>query len=275
MKIFANHSHIYPDRLAPQWKPNIGTVDNLLKFMDDVGIDKTVAFLHDGGEESFDTVKWYTNRINDTNRLIPFGVINPWKQDACSELKRMYEYGFKGIKMHPCVYKYNVTSEEAYKVYETAQRIGFFIVFHTGVHHYRLKDYQPIIFDQISWDFPELNFSLEHVGGRAFFYEAVAVIQNHSIYNDLSNSKGPEGRIYAGLTDVFRKENAPFYLGSKLVLELRDMIGASYMVFGTDFPHIRAEEAKYAIECIKRLDIEEYEKEAILGKNLKKLLKLI
>ena len=64
MNIFSNHAHVYPDKLAPTWKPILGTIDNLIKFMDEVGIDRTVVFAHDGGEEDFDTVKWIYEKFN-------------------------------------------------------------------------------------------------------------------------------------------------------------------------------------------------------------------
>lgn len=274
MKIFSNHAHVYPDELAPTWKPIIGTVDNLLRFMDEVGIEKTVAFAHDAGNESFDTVSWLWRKTKGTDRIVPFGVVDPWRADAAEQVEKMQEHGFKGIKMHPCVHKFSVVSEEAYKVYESAQRHGFFIVFHTGVHWHRLSDYRPILFDQIAWDFPELRFSLEHVGGRAFFHEAMGVIQNHFVYEDKGRLTNPRGRIFAGITNVFKKEHAPFYLGSDQVLMLRDMIGSRHMIFGTDFPHLTVGDTKTAISCVEALPIEQREKEDILGNNLQRVLGL-
>ncbi len=272
MRIFANHAHVYPDRLAPEWKPIKGTVNNLLRFMDELGIEKTVAFAHDGGEETFDTVGWFANKVKNIDRIVPFGVINPWREDAVADVRRMHEHGFKGIKLHPCVYKFSVVSEESYEVYEVAQEFNLFLVFHTGPHWYKLSHYRPILFDQIAWDFPELRFSMEHVGGRAFFYEAVGVIQNHIVYDNPATFTNPKGRIYAGVTNVFKKEHAPFYLGSDLVLELRNLVMARHMLFGTDFPHLPVKDTQHAIECIERLDVAEEEKEAILGKNLERIL---
>jgi uncharacterized protein len=276
MRIFSNHAHIYSDELAPKWKPILGTVDNLLRFMDEVGIDRTVAFAHDGGDESFDTVKWLSHKIKNIERIIPFGVINPHREDAKEEVIRMHEYGFKGIKMHPCVYKFSVISKEAYRVYEEAQKYNMFLVFHTGPHWYKLDDYRPILFDKIAWDFPELRMSLEHVGGRAFFYEAIGVIQNHFTYknNDNVRLEEPNGRIFAGLANVFKKEHSTFFLGRDRVKELYDLIGSRHMIFGLDFPHMSIEDTKYAINCINEMDIAEEEKKEIFGDNLKRILKL-
>lgn len=274
MNIFSNHAHVYPDKLAPTWKPILGTIDNLIRFMDEVGIDRTVVFAHDGGEEDFDTVKWIYEKSKNNDRIIPFGVINPNRKDAVVQLKRMYEHGFKGIKMHPAVHKFSVISKEAYKVYEMSEKYGLFIVFHTGPHWYKLSHYRPILFDQIGWDFPKLQFSLEHVGGRSFFYEAVGVIQNHFTYDDFGSLKDPKGRIYAGIANVFKKEHALWYLGKELVMELRSLIEARHIIFGLDFPHISVEDTKYAIECIKGLNIAKQDKEAILGGNLERILNL-
>lgn len=276
MKIFSNHAHVYPDELVPKWKPLLGTVDNLLRFMDDVGIERTVTFAHNGGDENFDAIKWLYQISKNNDRIIPFGVINPLKKGAKNEVKRMYEYGFKGIKMHPCVYKFSVTSEEAYMVYEEAEKYNMFLVFHTGPHWYRLNDYRPILFDKVAWDFPNLRLSLEHVGGAAFFYEAIGVIQNHFTYknNDNCRCEEPNGRIFAGLANVFKIQNPNFFLGKERVYELCKLIGARHMIFGLDFPHLSVEETKYAINCIKEMKITESEKEDILGGNLKRVLQI-
>ena len=57
--------------------------------------------------------------------------------------------------------------------------MGPHIVFHSGVHHYRIANYRVLKFDEIAHQFPRLRFTLEHVGGYSFFNEALAVIVNN------------------------------------------------------------------------------------------------
>lgn len=69
--------------------------------------------------------------------------------------------------------------DKACKVYSAAQENGLFLSFHTGLHWYRIADYQPLLFDEVAWNFPRLKFSMEHVGGYHFFRDALAVICNN------------------------------------------------------------------------------------------------
>lgn len=77
------------------------------------------------------------------------------------------------------------------------------ISFHTGVHRARISESHLLLFDEVAFNFKNLKFSMEHVGGYSFFYEAVAVMTN--------NPKN----TYAGLTSVFdRGTNRCWYLGN-------------------------------------------------------------
>lgn len=59
--------------------------------------------------------------------------------------------------------------DKACEVYSAAQENGLFLSFHTGLHWHRIADYQPLLFDEVAWNFPRLKFSMEHVGGYHFF----------------------------------------------------------------------------------------------------------
>ena len=74
--IFANHAHVFPKEIRPE-----GSVDSLLRFMDECGIDKAVAFapfddrFHEGGFEGSQNV-WLANEIKGQDRLVGFGTID-------------------------------------------------------------------------------------------------------------------------------------------------------------------------------------------------------
>ena len=44
--------------------------------------------------------------------------------------------------------------DKACEVYSAAQENGLFLSFHTGLHWHRIADYQPLLFDEVAWNFP-------------------------------------------------------------------------------------------------------------------------
>ena len=81
MRIFANHAHVFPRAVRED-----GTVDALLRVMDDCGIEKAVAFatfpsfLGPGDEEPNRALG---ARIASEDRLTGFGVIG-FRVSSCT-----------------------------------------------------------------------------------------------------------------------------------------------------------------------------------------------
>ena len=87
MRIFANHAHVFPRAVRED-----GTVDALLRVMDDCGIEKAVAFatfpsfLGPGDEEPNRALG---ARIASEDRLTGFGVIDFEKGDLRGQVDRI------------------------------------------------------------------------------------------------------------------------------------------------------------------------------------------
>ena len=285
MRIFANHAHVFPRAVRED-----GTVDALLRVMDDCGIEKAVAFatfpsfLGPGDEEPNRALG---ARIASEERLTGFGVIDFTRSDLEEQVEAIAALGFPGIKLHPesdvavarrqrvlvsiqndrpAFQRVRVDGEPACRVYAAAERLGLFLSFHTGIHWHRIADYNLLLFDEVAYRFPALRFSLEHVGGYCFFHEAVAVMQN--------NRKSPP-RIYAGLTSVFdRDANRFWYQSDERIRELLWQTGEDASIFGLDFPYNGAEKIRAAIDHICALEISDEAKEKLLGGNLRRVLGL-
>lgn len=264
--IYANHAHVFPKELK-----EIGTVDRLLCFLDECGIDRAVAFapFQDRFNEAGRTEnvnEWLAKEIKNQDRLDGFGTIDFESGDLKGQVDRIQQLGFKGIKMHPPYQEFVIDGPEAFEVYERAQELGLFISFHSGMHWHRLRDNRVILFDEVAWNFPKLKFSLEHIGGYHFFKEALAVMCN--------NSRREEDCVFAGWTSVGNRKGK----GDEWALtdeELEIVIaqtGEDRSIFGIDFPYSKPEHIIDDIARIKRLDISEECKEKILGKTLDKLL---
>jgi len=119
------------------------------------------------------------------------------------------------------------------------------------------------LFDEVAFNFPKLKFSLEHVGGYSFFKDAVGVIMNNR-----------KGNIYAGLTSVFDKRTDPhWYLSSVQLMELAELIGDSFMIFGLDFPYKQADDIQEAIDLLENIGFSDEALNRILGGNMEEIVK--
>lgn len=261
--IFSNHAHIFPKELRPD-----GSVDSLMKFLDECEIDKTVAFapfsdrFHEGGFEGSPNT-WLAGQIKGNDRLVGFGTVD-FTQNLRDEVDRIADLGFKGIKLHPPYQEFVIDGPEAFQVYERAQELGLFVSFHSGMHWHRLRENRVILFDEVAWNFPDLKFSMEHIGGYHFFREALAVMCNNS-------RRG--GNVFAGWTSVTYKKGDAWALTDEELETVIYQTGENNSIFGLDFPYAKPDKIKADIERIKKLDISEECKEKILGKTLENVLK--
>ena len=267
MKIFANHAHVFPASLRPE-----GTIDRLLTLLDACGIEKAVCFAPFPHELETHN-QWLAKELRGRERLVGFGTLDLRRDDQREQVRRVVDLGLRGLKLHPNAQQFDLLGREAMLAYEAAQEAGLFISFHSGVHHYRIEHYKVLKFDEIAWRFPDLRFSMEHVGGWAFFQDAVAVICNNIPFPAVA---GRKCRVYGGLTSVFTPDYIRmWYMPPERMMELVRQVGAAQLIFGLDFPYNLEENTKTALKAIVKLPISDNEREAILGNNLRQLLGLL
>lgn len=265
--IFANHAHVFPKEIRPE-----GTVEKLLELMDECGIDMAVCYppFHDRYREAGftdDPNEWLAKEIEGNKRLVAFGNIDFEKGNLRQQVYRLAALGFKGIKMHPPYQEFVIDGPEAFEVYEAAQEKGLFISFHSGMHWHRLRDNRVILFDEVAWNFPNLKFSMEHIGGYHFYREALAVMCNNSRNGN---------SVYAGWTSVglHKGKDSVWALTDEELERVIHQTGEDRSIFGLDFPYNNADVIKADIARIKSLDISEGCKEKILGINLMNALNM-
>ncbi len=256
MEIIASHAHPMPSYVFQN-----GGIEELIRLMGETGISKAVTF----APFSFyvpNPNEWLKGEIKNDPRFIGFGTVDFTKGNLKEQVYQIRDYGFKGIKMHPALQKFNIMCDKAQQVYAAAEELGLLVCFHTGVHRYRIKDYDVKLFDEVAQFFPNLRFSMEHVGGYAYFYEAVGVLCNSP-------------NVYAGFTSIFDWEKHKYwYLNDKQIHDVVHLIGAERCIFGLDYPYSDVEETKKAIDFVMNMQISEADKKMILGGTLKSLLQL-
>ena len=266
--IWANHAHVFPAGAKPG-----GEIEKLKELTAACNIEKTVCFtcFRDQYERAGlpgDPVGWLSDAIRDDASLIGFGTVDFDRDDIAYQTERIADLGLKGIKIHPAAQEINIMGDKAKEVYRVAQEKGLFLSFHTGIHWHRIRDYDLLLFDEVAWHYPELKFSMEHIGGYHFFREALAVMCN-------AKRNAPFDTVYAGWTSVAMGEDGLPGEWSLTDDELRTVIrqtGNYRSIFGLDFPYNDIEKTKAAINRIQNLDIPEEAKEGVLGGNLRRAL---
>ena len=273
IRILANHAHVFPASVNPD-----GTIDRLLKLLDNTGIEQAVCFapfphqfqragLHENAPND-----WLARELDSQPRLFGFGTLDLERPAVEAQVRHIKQLGFRGIKLHPNAQKFDLLSPPALKAYAAAEAQELFITFHSGVHRYPLKGVNVMFFDEIAWKFPDLRFSLEHVGGYAYFPDALAVIVNAIPFPPVP---GRRCMVYAGVTSCLTPNWLRFwYMPPERMQELILQAGIDQIIFGMDFPYNLEDHINTAINTIRGLDLSETDKAKILGGNLREALKL-
>jgi len=270
MEIFANHAHAFPAEVRPE-----GSIESLVRLMDACGIARAVCFApfrRQVAEAGYDKPnEWLVEALTDPaadGRLVGFAAINPTEDDAIARLERAREIGLVGVKLHPTFDKFDILDERAMQFYAVAEQMGMPLDFHTGVHWHRLADNNPLKFDEVAFLHPRLTMILEHVGGRPFFAEMLAVLGNN-------NRLDREARLFAGISSVLNRDfQRLWYLGLERIAELVHIFGEDVSIYGLDFPYNTVEMVKDDIRQLKGLDLSEQGLHKLFAGNLERAIGL-
>ncbi len=263
MAVFANHAHLKPAEIMPE-----ATLDNLLRLMEECGLDRVVCFAPFAGPAVevgiTDPNRWLAEQIEGRPELLGFATFNPVAPESVPGLARARELGLRGVKLHPAVDQFDVCDPRAMEFYAAAAELGMPLDFHTGVHASRLRDWEMLKFDDLAWDVPQARIILEHMGSRPFFSRTLAVIGNHL------HPEGPQ--VFAGATTCLNPDIPLWYLGAERIEEVARLLGKEVLIYGLDFPFNSAEVIRRELEMYRAMDLGEGGQEALLGGNLGRLL---
>lgn len=242
------HTHIFPPEVRdkrgdffdrePAFKLLYGVpgsrlcgAEELIRNMDDEGIDKSVVF----------GFPWYTEnyfkRNNDyvlevveryEGRLIGFGTACPVAHGADKELERCLRSGLSGIG-ELALYKETLSVDipKAFEpIAEIAQRFDAPILLHTNEsvgHSYPGKTALTLkqIYDFLQY-FPDNKIILAHWGGGLFFYH----LMKREVKGVLQNT-------------WFDTAASPFLYDKDIYFIAAKIVGAQKILFGSDFPLLK------------------------------------
>jgi predicted TIM-barrel fold metal-dependent hydrolase len=238
-------------------RENYSESGQFVALLDEAGVDYAVVI----AEVAPITSALVTNdEVRDfcrqSPRLVPFASINPFlTADAAAVLEGLVSReGFKGLKMYPTYQYFYPNDPLVYPLYARAQELQIPIMFHTGSSLFkgsRLKYGDPIFFDDVAVDFPQLTIIMCH-GGRPFWYDRAAFLArlHDNVYVEISGL--PPKKLLSYFPELERL--------------------ASKVLFGSDWYGVKG--IKENIAALSKLPISEDAKKLILGDNAARLLRL-
>jgi len=240
----------------------VGATD-LVKVMDDQGVDKSVVFgfpwIHmETAKQNNDYILEAVSRF--PGRLIGFCCVDAFHEGATREVERCIEAGITGVG--ELAFYGSGIDEEALKrlspIMDLCLEKKRVVLIHTNEpvgHMYPGKS--PITLEQIfnlACRFPDNKMVLAHWGGGIFFYN----LMKREVAESLKN-------VY------FDTAASPFLYHPRMYSMARDLAGLDKILFGTDFPLLQP---KRYFKEMQESGLSESEIKAVCGENAKKLLGL-
>lgn len=252
------HTHIYPDKIAAKGvayvgdfygfslDTSFGTLENLNAQCRDAGVDYKVLLAVAVRADQVVSINNWLSVVLD-GHTFGFGCLHPDFTNPVAELKRFRTLGFKGLKLHPDMQRFNADAPQMFPVYDWLEQNRFILYLHAGDSRF---DYShPRRIAAILDRFPALTVIAAHFGGYQRWEESKQLLCGRKVYFDTSSS-------------------LPF-ISAESAVEMIRRHGADKILFGTDYPVISQSRE---LELFRRLQLDEHSRRAILFENGKKLL---
>jgi predicted TIM-barrel fold metal-dependent hydrolase len=219
------------------------SVADLIGSIAQAGIDKAVAFTY---PQNIDNEEIARAQAAHPDRIIGFGVVNPWSHRLRRELEDCRELGLGGIKLHPFLHGYAIDSAELTRpIFEFCHDVGWPIVVHTFSDGPYNTPYQV---EEMARRFPQVTIIMLHSGFMWMTEQAVlAASRCHNLLLETSCVDAGEVRNFI------------------------DRLGAERVAMGTDSPtgwH------RHELEKIRLVSRTEEEYRLVAGGNLERVLGL-
>lgn len=256
------HVHAFPEELVPRAMkvllaeaPGIkayldGTVADLLRSMDEAGIDKSVVCCIATRPAQFETILRWCESIR-CERLIAFPSVHPADADCVEHVRQIKRAGFKGVKLHPFYQDFYACEKRVLPVYAEAASQDLILVMHTGydIAFPRIRRADPKMVAEIQEMFPTLKFVATHLGAWQQWDEVERYLMGRKIRMEIS----------------FALEDLGVERSRKIILQHPD----GYVLFGTDSPWT---DQSQTLSLLKKLELPAKKLKGILAGNARVLL---
>ena len=278
------HTHTFPDHMAERVIDKLShaahiiphtnsTGGELIASMERAGIDLSVILPVATAARQVEKLNSAAASINEQfegKGLFSFGCMHPEWDNWYDELLRVKNLGLKGIKIHPPYQGVDIDDIRFLRIIERAASLGLVVITHAGLDigipgatNSSPKRCRHVV-DEIG-NFP---FILAHMGGWRNWDEVPEYLAETGVYLDTAFSAGH----FSPMPDGYWKEEDTRMLDDETFMQLIRVFGSGRILFGTDCPW---SDQKEALDHIRKLPLEENEREDILGRNTSKLLKLV
>lgn len=263
MRLIDFHTHAFPDALAARAMPVLeaegkikaaldGTVRSLVSSMAKADICASVLCSIATKPSQFGTILNWSAQIR-SDCIIPFPSVHPADSMAVQHVGEIHAAGFKGVKLHPYYQDFDVDEERLFPVYAEAQRLGLFVVCHTGfdIAFPRVRKGNPERIRRVIDRFPSLKFVTTHMGAWEDWDEVRRFLLGRPVLMETSFS-----------ANVMSAD------------AMREMLLAhplEYILFGSDSPWLDQGES---IAALRALDLGEERERHLFYENARRLLDL-
>lgn len=261
------HTHIFPEKLAVKTITKLeaaanvkacadGREQTLIRSMEASGVDVSIVLPVVTAPEQFSTINRFAVSLNEKYsgknvRLLSFGGIHPDTADYKSKLRELKEMGLQGIKLHPDYQGTYFDDLKYMRILEEASVLGLVTVVHAGIdigfpdHVHCSVDRILKVLDEVA---PQ-KLVLAHLGGFRVWEDVEQRIAGRDVYLDTAYTEG--------------------MIADELFLKILKKHGADRILFATDSPWSGQAES---LAQIRRLVVNEQEREMILGRNAQRLI---
>ena len=258
------HTHAFPSKIVERAMETLsktsghmipcadGTKEGLLSLMDECGVDRSVVLSIATNAAQMKSVNDYAIAI-DGGRLISFGSVFPWADNAVEELYRLRENGIRGVKFHPEYQDFFVDDDTLAPMYEAVRKLNLIAIFHAGMDNAFTEPVKasPRRLAAMLPAFGASPVVLSHMGGYILWREVLDELAGGPAYFDTS----------------FCFSRIPLPLCKQIIKKH----GTARVLFGSDAPWSNPENERRLIDA---LDLPEADRMAVLGGNAIRLLGL-
>lgn len=260
------HTHAFPDGLAPKaievlnseipresWAVLDGTIDDLLRSMDEAGIDRSViCSIATAPKQVEPIINWSLSIASE--RIVPFGSVHPQCADLPGAAQRIADAGLKGLKLHAQYQEFAIDERRMWPLYAAVEDLGLILVFHAGRDiAFPPEDDRaaPGRILTVHRAFPGIPMVAAHLGGWKMWDEVAETL--------------------AG-TDVYLETSYTFNMNSRDAVDrILDRHSRERILFGTDSPWV---DQKLTLDLVRGAFPEDETRRMVLEKNARRLLGL-
>ena len=196
------------------------------------------------------------------DRFVGFCSVDPLADDAPDQLARAVEVlGLRGLKLAPAMQEFYPDDRLAYPLYQRAAELGVPILFHAGMTWEpgaQAKYGQPIRFEDVAHDFPQLDLVLAHLAWP-WVVEAVSLALKYpNVCLDTS------ALYFDNPADFVR-----FAMAEQVPLTVWERSLRNQLLFGSNYPRV---EIKNMVAAVKALGLSDGCQKLVFEGNARRLL---